>query len=223
MEFLSKYTAEVNRALTLFLRLFEIQDTLNQISQLNEKPLIGYSDLPMFVSSHLSSKLNSEPALRLAVAVLEEGLSELASPMVDVEHDGRNLNVNILLLAPEIVDKNNFCVVEHLTPLKFNLSGTCFTGPVQQSNLALITCPNAKQVASVDALDRCFSSEVGVLCPNNEFRTITRLQWLVLPGILTKKISFPRNHLSASNCQHFQPLVHLGGMSGSFYLQHLVP
>ena len=159
-----------------------------------------------------SSKLNSEPALRLAVAALEEGLSVLASPMVDVEHDGRNLNVNILLLAPEIVDKNNFCVVEHLTPLKFNLSGTCFTGPVQQSNLALITCPNAKQVVSVDALDRCFSSEVGLLCPKNVLRTITSLQWLCFAWNPELKLSFPRNHLSASNCQHLQPLVHLGGI-----------
>ena len=46
MEFLSKYTAEINRAFVAFLRLFEIQDTLSQISHLKDKPLIGYSDLP---------------------------------------------------------------------------------------------------------------------------------------------------------------------------------
>ena len=65
--------------------------------------------------------------------------SVLASPMVYVEHDSCNLKVNILFLAPEIANKSNFCVVEHLTPLKFNLSGTCFTGPVRQTNLTLIT------------------------------------------------------------------------------------
>ena len=54
---------------------------------------------------------------------LEEALSVLAGPMVDVEHDGQNLTVDILLLAPEITDKDSFCVVEHLTPLKFNISG----------------------------------------------------------------------------------------------------
>ena len=43
--------------------------------------------------------------------------------MVDVEHDGQNLTTDILLLAPDITDKNSFCVVEHLTPLKFNISG----------------------------------------------------------------------------------------------------
>ena len=91
--------------------------------------------------------------LKLTVTTLEHGLSVLASPMVDVEHDARDLNVNILFLAPEIATKSNFCVVEHLTPLKFNLSGTCFAGPVRQTNLALITWPNLKQTVTVDSLD----------------------------------------------------------------------
>ena len=53
MEFLSKYTAEMNHAFAAFLRLFEIQDTLNQISRLNSRALLGYSDLPEFVSAQL--------------------------------------------------------------------------------------------------------------------------------------------------------------------------
>ena len=126
----------------------------------------------------MSSQLVVEPSLGLTISALEGGLSVLASPMVDVEHDGRDLSVNILMLAPEIESKNNFCVVEHLTPLKFNLSGTCFNGPVRQTDLALITCPNSKQIVSVEALDRCFSSEVGFLCPTNVLKTVTSLQWL---------------------------------------------
>ena len=93
MEFLSKYTAEVNRAFTAFLRLFEVQDTLSQISRLNGKTLVGYSDLPKFLSSQLSPKLFVDPSLALTATTLEQGLSVLASPMVDVEHDGRELNV----------------------------------------------------------------------------------------------------------------------------------
>ena len=213
MEFLSKYTAEVNRAFTAFLRLFEIQDTLSQISRLNGKTLVGYSDLPKFLSSQLSAKLFVDSSLALTVTALEQGLSVLASPMVDVEHDGRDLNVNILFLAPVIANKNNFCVVEHLTPLKFNLSGTCFTGPVRQTNLALITCPNSKQIVPVDSLDRCFSSEVGFLCPTNVLKTITDLQWLGFAWNPELKLSFPRNHLSAPNCDHLHPLLHLGGRS----------
>lgn len=211
MDFLSKYSAEVNRAFAAFLRLFEIQDTLNQVSQLNRKTLVGYSDLPKFISSHLSAKLLIDPSLQLAIRALEEGLSVLASPMVDVEHDGRDLNVNILLLVPEIASKENFCVIEHLTPLKFNLSHTCFTGPVRQTNLALITCPNSQKIISLEALDRCFSSEVGFLCPTNVLKTVSSLQWLGFAWNPELKLSFPRNHLPAPNCDHIQPFVHLGG------------
>ena len=89
--------------------------------------MVGYSDLPKFISSHLSFKLVVDQSLEFTASALEEGLSVLASPMVDVEHDGRDLNVNILLLAPEIARKNDLCVVELLTPLKFNPSNTCFT------------------------------------------------------------------------------------------------
>ena len=46
-----------------------------------------------------------------------------------------NLTVDILLLAPVIGDQNHLCVVYHLTSLKFNISGKCFTGPVQHTNL----------------------------------------------------------------------------------------
>ena len=105
---------------------------------------------------------------------------------------GKDLNVNILLLVPEIVSKNNFCVVEHLTPLKFNLSGSCFTGPVRQTNLALITCPNSKQIVSVEALHRCFSSEVGFLCPQNVLKAVTNLQWLGFAWNPELKLSFPK-------------------------------
>ena len=97
MELLSKYSAEVIRAFTAFLRFFEIQDTLNQVSGLNDKTLVGFSDLPKFVPSHLSSELVVDTSLSLTITALEEGLSVLASPIVDVENDGKDLNVNILL------------------------------------------------------------------------------------------------------------------------------
>ena len=111
MEFLSKYTAGLSSPFVAFLRLFKIQDTLSLVSHLNGKTLTGYSDLPKFVASHLSAKLVVDPSLKLTVSALEEGLSVLASPMVDVEHDGRNLTVDILLLATVIGDQNDLCVV----------------------------------------------------------------------------------------------------------------
>ena len=67
------------------------------------------------------------------------------------------------------VSQNTFkCGVK--TPLKFNLSGTCYTGPVRQTNLALITCPDSKSIVPLEALVRCFSSEVGTF-PLSQKRT----------------------------------------------------
>ena len=111
MEFLSKYTAGLSRAFVAFLRLFKIQHTLSLVSHLTGKMFTGYSDLPKFVASHLSTKLVVDPSLKLTVSALEEGLSVLLTSMVDVERDGRNLTVDILLLAPVIADQNHLCVV----------------------------------------------------------------------------------------------------------------
>ena len=63
--------AEMNRAFAAFLRLIEIQDTLNQISRLNCKTLIGYSDLPEFVSAQLSSRSMVDDTLRSTESALE--------------------------------------------------------------------------------------------------------------------------------------------------------
>ena len=59
------------------------------------KTLIAYSDLPKFVSSHLSAKLTIDPSLKLTVTALEEGLSVLVSHVVDIEHEGDGLIVHI--------------------------------------------------------------------------------------------------------------------------------
>lgn len=60
MDLLSKYVAEMYRAFSAFLTLFDIQDTLNQISALNSKALIVYSHLPEFVSAQLLSRLRTD-------------------------------------------------------------------------------------------------------------------------------------------------------------------
>ena len=211
MEFLSKYTAGLSRAFVAFFRLFEIQDTFSLVTCVRNRQMGLYSDLPKFVASHLSAKLVVDPSLKLTVSALEEGLSVLASPLVDVEHDGRNLTVDILLLAPVVRDQNDFSIVERLTSLKFNISGKCFTGPVQHTNLALISCPKSKQVVSFKALDRCFSSEVGFLCPKNVLKSVSSLQWLGFAWNPDLKLSFPGNHQPAPDCDHIHPLIHLGG------------
>ena len=157
MEFLSKYAAEMDRVFTAFLRLFKMQEILNLISHQKSKTLTGYSDLPEFVSAQLSSRSMTDSTLRSTVSALKKGSSVLTSPMVDVEHDSRELNVNVLLIAPQILSINNFCTVENSTPLQFNLPGTCYTGPVRRTNLTLITCPDSSvKYCSVRSISQMF-------------------------------------------------------------------
>ena len=76
---------------------------------MNRESLAGYSDLLYkFNSSNLSPKLLSDRSLSFAISALEEGLSVLASPMVDVEHAGRDLNVNILLWLQKLQGRKIF-------------------------------------------------------------------------------------------------------------------
>ena len=82
---------------------------------------------------------------------------------------------------------------------------------MQQTNLALITCPDSKSIVPREALVRCFSSEVGFLCPKNVLKSLTSLQRLGFAWNPELKMSFSRNHMPASSCEHLQPLVHLGG------------
>ena len=133
--------------------------------------------------------------------------------MVDVEHDGGNPTVDIFLVAPVIGDQKDLCVVERLTSLKFNILGKCFTGPVQHTNFALISCPKSKQVLSFEALDRCFSSNVGFLCPKNILKMVSSLQWLGFAWNPDLKLSFPRNHQPAPDCNQIHPLIRLDGRS----------
>ena len=44
----------------------------------------------------------TDASMALTINSLETGLAVLANPLVNVEHDGKNLFVNILLKAPEI-------------------------------------------------------------------------------------------------------------------------
>ena len=58
----------------------------------------------------------------------------------------------------------------------------------------------------LEALDGCFSSEVGFLCPTNVLRTVSSLKWLGFAWNPELKLSFPRNHLPAPTVNTFNPL-----------------
>ena len=211
LEFLSKYSAEINRAFTALLRLSEIQDLLSQVSHLSQKTLIGFADLPRFITDRLSFNLKKDSTMEITVDALEQGFSVLALPMVDYEYQQKHLELNILVSVPEITSTNHLCTIEHLSPISINISGTCYTRPVTQKDLVLITCESYQKLITTEALNKCFKDDTTVLCPSNVLQTVSNIDWLGFPWNADQKLAFPRTHIPAEDCQNLQPIIHLGG------------
>ena len=197
MEFLSKYSAETNRVFSAILRLIEVQNTFAQVSKLNKENLVGYADLPNFITSQLSIELGNDESMRLTIKALQQGLSVLARPLIDFEH--HQLNLHMLFVAPEISNMKSFCTIEYLSPLKFDISNKCYTGPVTQTNLALISCPNSQTIVSTDTLKKCFENDYTVLCPTNILKMVSNIPWYGFTWNPDLKLSFPRHHVPARN------------------------
>ena len=211
MEFLSQYAAAVNRALASILRLIEVQDTLTEISHFSNKKLVGYSDMPHFLSNAITTAIASDSSMKYTVKALEQGFSAILNPLTNFEHNGKTLNLSVLLTIPEITDLNAFCTLEYLSPIRFNLSHTCYTGPFTQTNLALITCPHTKRLINVDALAKCFHDDNTFLCSKTLLNTVNEVTWLGFPWNPTRPLTFPRHHVPAQDCSNLHPLLHLGG------------
>lgn len=142
---------------------------------------------------------------------LQDGFPLLVNPLVNIEHTGKQLDLSLLFTVPEIPHKNSFCTVEYLTPLKYNISGTCYTGPITYDNLALVTCSNVKSLVQVDSLQKCFQQDRTLLCPHHIFQSVKNVAWLGFPWNPTTKLSFPRHHQPARDCSDLHPLHVLGG------------
>lgn len=124
LEFISHFSTSVNRAFYALLRLTEIQDTLTQITHLTPKMLVGYSNLPRFVATEISVRLDADNSMALTENALKEGFPLLVNPLVNIEHTGKQLDLSILFTVPEIPNMRSFCTVEYLSPIKCNISGT---------------------------------------------------------------------------------------------------
>ena len=96
-----------------------------------------------------------------------QGFSVLALPMVDYEYHNKHLELNILMSIPEIRDTNSLCTIEHLSPVKINISNVCYSGLVSQKDLVLITCDKTQKLITTAALNKCFKDETTVFCPAN--------------------------------------------------------
>ena len=133
--------------------------------------------------------------------------------MVDIEHGGIHVEASVLLTIPEVQNLNSFCTIEYLTPIKFKSGNICYSGPITNSNLVLISCPNSKQIVSTEALNKCYQDSSAFICPTNILTVATNISWLGFPFHPDAKLTFPRYHVRAKDCTNLHPLIHLGGRS----------
>ena len=212
LEFLSKYSTELNRALASILRLIEIEDIVKQTLSLSDKDLVGYNLLPQFVAHEISTRLSAFSKLTRTATALRDGFSLLLQPMVDYAYDYRQqLLASLLFTVPTVDTDNDFCVLEYLTPLTYNISGKCYTGPMARSDLALVSCPDRRFQVPVSALGPCFQDDNTLVCPHSVLRTIHKPDWLGIPWTPSTQLSFPRMHTPTADCSTLNPLIHLGG------------
>lgn len=211
LEFMSHFSTSTNRAFYSLLRLNEIQDTLNQITHLTQKTLVGFSQLPRFITTEISARLDTDQSMSITTKALKEGFPLLINPFVNIEHTGKQLDVSVLFTIPEISSLNSFCTVELLSPIKYNILGTCYSGPISYDNLALITCSNTRSLVKIESLAKCFQQENTLLCPTNILQTIHDIEWLGFPWKPASQVPFHRNHDVARDCTNLNPFIHLGG------------
>jgi len=182
-----------------------------QLSSLAEKTLVGYNDLPHFVQLKLHSMFSSKVETMNSARILNEGFPLILKPIVDIEHSGTGLNVDILATIPNLDTTADVCSVENLMPVKYNISGKCYAGPVVNDELALITCGDIKSVARVQSIDKCFKNEKAILCHADSIKPVEDLEWLGLPYTQRTRLSFNRNHREEDDCSGLIPLIHIGG------------
>ena len=212
-EFLARYSGNVNNVFTALVRLTEVQDTLRQLSLLAHKQHFDYSMLPPYLEHAIHSKLIANHDLVYTTKALQDGFPVLLNPMIDIEHLGEHVTVNFLFTIPDIPNLNSFCSVQFLAPIKFQVSNTCYTGPVTATNLAIIQCPASRKLVTTEILNQCFHDSNAYVCPSNILNYATNTSWLGFPYSPNSKFTHPRHHTRAPDCENLQPLIHLGGRS----------
>ena len=216
LEFLSKYTMQMNRALSSLLRLLELEDFTRQTEHITKRDLISYNDLPRSIATELSAQLSSLPALRATSDALNQGFPLLIRPLLDYDFTAQHkLKLNILFTVPHVFSREKFCTIQPLTPLKYNISGICFTGPMSRDDVMLVTCSNQRYFIKPAALNKCYRDDDTILCPKSLLLKASRTDWLGLPWSPNSRLSFQRHHRRAVDCSDLHELIHLGSR---FYL-----
>ncbi len=177
---------------------------------MESQSLFGFPQLPSFLHSQISTRLSTDSHTAKS---LDNRFSLLMNPMVGIEHHGSHIEASVLLTLPEIPSEKAFCTVENLTPIKFNSSNVCYTGPITKENLVLLTCPHSTQILSTGALSKCYQDCSTLICPTNLLNVATNISWLGFPFNLDSKLTFPRNHVQAKDYTNLHLLLNLAKLS----------
>ena len=208
LEFLGKLAGHTVEFFFTLLRLIEAEDIIRQAKRIEDKTLIGYSELPDFVITELSRQLQLHDDMATTIQALHAGYPLLMEPLVNARN---TLNLNILMTIPQIKDTDAICTLEYFTPIKYNISGTCYTGPVTRNDLALVTCPNSCTVIRTVALGKCAKQDETFLCSELVLPREDDIQWLGMHWTPTSKFTYQRRHTLSADCSSVKPLIHLGG------------
>ena len=212
MEFLSKFSLEVTRTFSHQLRFTEINDILHQAHKLHNKQLVGFTALPSFVATALQYRLETIPSLQDTVTALSAGYPLLIQPFVDYQyHMGKSVAINFLFTIPELTSANSLCTIEYLMPLKYNLSGICFQGPVIRDELALLRCQHTEYILHRSLLGTCYRTDETFVYPQHILQLVNDTSWLGLPWHRDTQFNFVRRHQKAPDCSNINELFHLGG------------
>ena len=165
LDFLGEFAGQTVQIFFTILRLLETDDIIKQAKRLEGKTLFGYSELPDFVATELSRQLQMHNDMIIRIDALHTGYPLLVQPLVNYQYTQAALKLNILITVPYIKDHNDICTLQYLIPVKYNISGICYTGPVTRHDLALIVCPNSRTVIRTDTLNKCLRQDEMFLCP----------------------------------------------------------
>ena len=184
----------------------------SKLGNCTKKPAIGLNDLPSFVSSEIQVRLHTIPPLVRTAEGLDSGFPLLLDPMIDYDYDiSRAIGVRMLFTVPVLSKDFSTCTIEYLSPIKYNVSGTCYTGPITRDQLALLRCHNSEFLIHENLLAKCSLSDYTFVCPDHILRLVSDTTWLGLPWTRGSKLVFSRNHVKAQDCSQLEDLHHLGG------------
>ena len=119
--------------------------------------------------------------------------------------------ISFLLTVPQLRDLKSICVLEYLSPVKYNISNTCYIGPITREDLALVTCPNSRTIIHVDDKNKCLKGKDIFVCPELAVPKTDDAEWLGMYWMPNSKVTFKRRHTISFDCEAVQPLFHLGG------------